>query len=926
VEELLRIAAASLERGPADLDALAALGVREPARAAAALERARTHPDLAPTASLWLPELLLTARPGFGAHALEELAQRYRDTRHRPLPLTGMPGLARVLASSDALARVLLHHPHWSEELIGDPPAPPSPAPPEPDWTALRIAKYRGLLRIAARDLLGRESFAESLAELSGLADRCLSAGLERAARELDAEPPSLLALGKLGGAELNFSSDVDLLFLYDGGAGAFDAEAHTRLIQLVQLFKKHMEVPSEDGFAYRVDLDLRPQGTRGDLVHTVNGALDYYENFGAEWERQALIRLRHIAGPPEPAHSFAQQVRPFVYRRLVSPDSVRAVHLMKLRIEAERRRSGRDLESDLKEGPGGIRDLEFLVQAIQLFAGGREPSLQTGNVLEALGALERLRLLPRPVTASLAQAYLWLRRAEHAVQMVEERQTAAFPREPAAQIALARRMGYRDAEGERARQRLLADGARVRAEVRQHFEALVLESRFEARRAASRSLEEQLAEALRGTPLFSRLSTSAAPFLERRSDDPAARRLEPPIARGLARLVTSNAAASRYLALRPELLDRIARADPATLEQRSWELRVAEPPGTAADLEGFLDALRLERRDDTLLAACLDLAGLVPFEEVSRFLSLVAETCVRWALDVSSAAAGRDAGLCVLGMGKLAGREFTYQSDLDLIFLYPDEIADPSLPARTAQRLIHCLATPTGAGVAYAVDARLRPSGGQGLLVTPFASFERYQVERAATWEHLALMRSRAIAGDVARAQSALERTRARVLEQGHSPWTTVAEMGARVRRERGTERPQVVPFKTGRGGLMQVDFLAAGGMLERGLQLPDAQPPSVPAMLRAAAPGPRTEALLQDYALLRRVEASARWVSDRAVEELRLSGESAPLSCELVEAGSTPASLRPQLVAARGRVHQAWDAVLEAGSIGALGGEPGA
>ena len=212
-------------------------------------------------------------------------------------------------------------------------------------------------------------------------------------------------------------------------------------------------------------------------LVNPVDAALGYYESFGADWERQMLIRLRHVAGPRKPAEAFERGIRPFVWRRSVGPEAIRGVRAMKRRIEDERLEAGRDLEADLKEGPGGIRDVEFLVQAFQIFFGGRQPSLRTGNVLDGLGALRALGLLAPPVTEGLRDAYLWLRRAEHCVQMVDERQTQAFPREARAQLALARRMGYAEAEGRQARAALLDDWTRVRAEVRAHFENLVLES-----------------------------------------------------------------------------------------------------------------------------------------------------------------------------------------------------------------------------------------------------------------------------------------------------------------------------------------------------------------------------------------------------------------------------------------------------------------
>ncbi|MFQ5416651.1 MAG: hypothetical protein ACE5FL_06310 [Myxococcota bacterium] len=464
---------ASVERGAPDPDLLAAVGDPEPLQAASGFREAAADEDLAETAPVWVPALLRTARPGFGARCLADLAALRRDAGAR-LDLRRLRGLPAVLGSSNFLARMLLRHPERVEVLAGDLPAAPAGDPIEPDWAAIRLEKYLGLLRIAARDLAARP-FAASLRELSDLADRCLTAGLECAARETGHDAPALLALGKLGGCELNFSSDVDLLFLYTPRSGDDEMRESRDAAAVIRRFKTQLEMPSEEGFAYRVDLGLRPEGRTGVLVNSVDATLSFYESFGAEWERQMMIRLRGVAGPLEPRTSFTEGITPFVYRRLIDPGIMTAVRCMKGRIEAERLDAGRDLEADLKEGPGGIRDVEFVVQSLQLFHGGRHPALRTGNVLDCLTALRELALLPEAITASLADAYLWLRRAEHSVQLPEERQTASFPRDPAAQVGLARRMGYANAEGEAARTELLDDWTAVRAEVRRHFDALVL-------------------------------------------------------------------------------------------------------------------------------------------------------------------------------------------------------------------------------------------------------------------------------------------------------------------------------------------------------------------------------------------------------------------------------------------------------------------
>jgi glutamate-ammonia-ligase adenylyltransferase len=465
---------ARLEQGQPDREALRTVGESDPEAAAAAFLRASREPELAATREVWVPALLRSARPGFGARCLAELAHKRRAAGCEPLDLNRAPALPLVLGSSNFLARLLLRRPDWADELSGPQPPLPDPARVESDWTKIRLAKYRGLLRIAGRDLMGCR-VDESLRELSDLADRCLTAALERAALETDTEAPALFALGKLGGRELNFSSDVDLLFVYAAEPEEDDLERNRAVGRLIHRFKGQLDAPSADGFGYRVDLDLRPEGRSGVLANSVAAALNYYESFGAEWERQMLIRLRPVAGPGPVAEAFARDITPFVYRRLIDPSVMRNVREMKARIEAERRQAGRDLEVNLKEGPGGIRDVEFLVQSFQLFYAARFSELRTGNVLDALATLGRLGLLPEAASSALADTYRWLRRTEHALQLTEEQQTHEFPRDRAGQLALARRLGYDDAEGESARERLLDHWTAVRNEVRGHFEALVL-------------------------------------------------------------------------------------------------------------------------------------------------------------------------------------------------------------------------------------------------------------------------------------------------------------------------------------------------------------------------------------------------------------------------------------------------------------------
>lgn len=433
--------------------------------------------------------------------------------------------------------------------------------------------------------------------------------------------------------------------------------------------------------------------------------------------------------------------------------------------------------------------------------------------------------------------------------------------------------------------------------------------------------LEERLREVLEGSRLEPRLHGLAAPFLERRSGDAAARRLQGGTLLGLARVLASQAQIAGFLGHRPELLERIADADESTLATRGAELEAScdDPP---EDLETALDDLRILRHEETCLAACLDLGGIARFEVVSEFLSILAETIARRALRLArsqlrSAAAVDD--FAVLGMGKIAGRELTYHSDLDLIFLQAGSSADVYPASRVAQRMISYLGTMTGAGIAYAVDARLRPSGGQGVLVTTFEGFERYQLERAQSWEHIALLRARAIAGHAVAAQQLLDRVRQQVLDRATECWEYIADLRNRVESERATTSSDAISLKTGSGGLMDVDFLASGGLLESGTaRFP--RLPSVPAMLQSVGRGPRIDQLLADYGFLRRLESRARWIAGRAVEEARIDGEGLALLAELSELELDPQLLMDEITAVRRRIRAAFESVVRRRSIAAL------
>jgi glutamate-ammonia-ligase adenylyltransferase len=436
-------------------------------------------------------------------------------------------------------------------------------------------------------------------------------------------------------------------------------------------------------------------------------------------------------------------------------------------------------------------------------------------------------------------------------------------------------------------------------------------------------SLKDRFIDAIRGGVLETRLETSAAAFLERRSKDAAAAHLDGGVLSGLARVLASQPMVAGFLSHRPQLLERIANSDTTTLAARAKEFEAASDEH-ADDLETALDALRIFRREETCLAACLDLGRVIPFEGISDFLSVLAETIARRALRLAQDELGGAPAVsdfAILGMGTIAGREFTYHSDLDLIFLCSRVSDDISVTSRVGQRMISYLANMTGAGIAYAVDTRLRPSGCQGVLVTSFDRFESYQLENAETWEHMALLRARAIAGKKDDAQNMLDNVRQKVLASSANPWKYVEELRVKVERERTRPSEHTIALKTGRGGLMDVDFMAACGMLE---VRPNRFPlvPSVPAMLNTVAQGSKVEQLLEDYALLRLVESRARLIAGRSVEDARIDGDELVLLGELVDPDIESAALLEAISEAQERIRTTFDAVVERDAISALSG----
>ncbi|HWH42080.1 MAG TPA: bifunctional [glutamate--ammonia ligase]-adenylyl-L-tyrosine phosphorylase/[glutamate--ammonia-ligase] adenylyltransferase [Usitatibacter sp.] len=839
----------------------------------------------------------------------------------RPTPLAFGPALERTLRLSQYVARVAHAWPGIVAELEARTARPFSGDEMRDalgegaDLAArLRHLRARVMVTLAHRDLNGLASLDEVFATMTALADACI----EAAAREAHAQAMAafgapangqrliVAALGKLGGRELNVSSDVDLVFLYgeDGHTDRARPATHHELFAATgkALIALLSEITPE-GQAFRVDMRLRPFGDSGPLVASLPALEDYFVAQARPWERYAWLKSRVVSGPDA---GVRERVEPFVYRRYLDYGMLEALREMHGRIAeaAVQRRKA----SDIKIGAGGIREIEFAAQLFQIVRGGRDAALRTTSTRAALRAIAERGLVERERVAALEQAYAFLRRLEHRLQYYDDQQTQALPRSPQHQALIAEAMDFPDYAA------LMAELDRHRAVVQQAFEALFASTPGDAPPAAA-SLgawlfdpqaapdPEGLADALSRAGLrdsapiarrlidftrsrrYGALSAGSRGKIEKLlpalvaacaaqgGDEATATRLialleaidrrdayysllveHPQVLRRAASLVARSAWAARLLARHPILLDELTRTA-AGSSATDWPAERAalasECAALAEDPERLLDHLRHFKQRHVLRFTIADLEGELPVMALSDELSALADTILAVTLDEAAVSLGferkgtgklgpglrrdvdgklgpglrRDddaspaiAGFCIVGYGKLGGKELGYGSDLDLIFVYDESCTAPrDRLARVAQRVITWLTSLTAAGVLYEADLRLRPDGASGMLVSSLAAFEEYQLRRAWTWEHQALTRARFCAGDAVPG-AGFEAVRDRILAMPRERSKLFAEIVAMRERMRAEHKADGSEIKHIAGGVIDLEFCVQALVLAEG------------------------------------------------------------------------------------------------------------
>ncbi len=745
----------------------------------------------------------------------------------------------------------------------------------------LRHFRHQHLLRLLLRELAHCANTEETMTAWSHCADMLILHALRYCEQQLTqryGEPRSdlgeraelfVLAMGKLGGEELNFSSDIDLIFAFSAAGfttGESPISNQQYFSKVVQQMIVLLQNTTEDGFVFRVDLRLRPNGESGPLVSTLAAMETYYQEQGRDWERYAMVKARLIVASNALNPWFNRLITPFVYRRYVDFSVIESLRGMKAMIEREIQLN--PMLDDIKRGRGGIRELEFIVQSFQLIRGGRLPYIQRQNAIVALHALKKEGLLAH--TVALKKAYLFLRKLENALQMQNDQQTHTLPLDALKQAQLVMAMEFESWDS------LLSNLHQYRRIIGHAFNAVLSEVNVyqDEKRLLANQLTSlwqghieqtmainlltslkfnqpercyQMIHAFRHSPRCRRLSQAARMRLDRfmvvlLNELSRVQETDVVLLQVLS-LLENIVGRSAYLALlteNPQALQELllwfAHSPFITslLVQHPFLLEVLVDqkktwrPQSRQELEQLLQqqlvhCVESELQDDMLrqfkltcwlLAARAELYGQCDALRIGRFLADVAQVIIAEVL-VRSCQQLTDrypeimrvkSRFAIIAYGKLGSREMNYDSDVDLVFLHAANPDDEGLVTRLTQKILHMLTTRSQTGILYAVDTRLRPSGSAGLLVSHLDTFMDYQRVNAWTWEHQALLRARVLFASQS-VRSAFIKLKKDILfmpRNREKLCEEVQQMRAKIDKHLGSKAIKHDP-----GGLLDLEFL---------------------------------------------------------------------------------------------------------------------
>ncbi|MSR64871.1 MAG: bifunctional [glutamate--ammonia ligase]-adenylyl-L-tyrosine phosphorylase/[glutamate--ammonia-ligase] adenylyltransferase [Verrucomicrobiae bacterium] len=890
-----------------------------------------------------------------------------RDTGKGKTPPLPLELLVRVFSISQALSNVLVHWPELADWLsakgtLDKPKEKPALARElkvclEPRTenreprTEVRRFKRRELLRIGVRDLMNLASLEETTLEVSNLADVCVSQIHRLAYDDLvrqfgtpmfqideNSKPHRadfcVIGMGKLGGQELNYSSDIDVIYMYSA-EGATDpnqssSSSKPRSIPNHQFFTKLAEAitdgvgkVTEDGNVFRIDLRLRPEGSSGPIVRSLESHENYYAQWGQTWERMALIKARCIAGSHNLADEFFETIQSFRFPRNISERIFREIAQIKERIENEIVKDAR-LTRHVKLGIGGIREIEFIVQTIQLLNAGKQPFIQTPNTLTALQKLAQYELLPFKDCDSLREAYRFLRTVEHRLQMEAELQTHTIPDEPKAKLRLARAVGFRSVQGfETAlashtsqvrniyEQLLMSEFGGEEARMQELFKDKGQRQKFSVQLAGIGFREPDTAiqtlQSLATGPGYVQVSQRTTEIFlhtmprlldickELAAPDDALKHLDrfvegygvrgalfemfsntPKLLELFLKLFDRSRFLSEVVLRRPELIEEVTSEHilnrPRPLEQLLKDLR---HPSEQREPREWL---RIFKRAELLRIGLRDILDLEPTHVIHGEITALADASVEFALEKCRAELKlRALPFCVFALGKHGGRELGYGADLDVMFVTDDTAANRPRAIKLATTLIEFLSKQSAEGSVFVLDPRLRPDGDQGPLVASLETFKEYYDKRAQLWERQALTRARLVAGsgDLAAKASKLFAHHAFERGLGDAELGEILKMRSRIEKERGDQAKPDLEFKTGSGGLIDVEFLVQALQMRHGAKHIEIRTPNTREAIEALG---RTKLLNEDqskvlidgYDFLRRTESALRRIENKSVSKL--------------------------------------------------------
>jgi glutamate-ammonia-ligase adenylyltransferase len=814
--------------------------------------------------------------PRVGSHAdIHPLEQRYLEaTREAGAPVH-LEAARTVITRSRFLGRLIARAPSVLDEVVTSPWAErdkPADAYHKEAMaldhavvdSALRQWRHREILRICLRETQTGD-IREAMVALSDLAAATLEKAFESASLELAPRfgpPPCpwvVMGMGKLGGRELNLSSDIDVIYFYESDEGDETHQWFSRVFERVTRMLSHV---TPDGFVFRVDLGLRPEGRSGPVCNSVTAGLRYYEAWGHSWERVAWIRARPVAGDLALGESLLESLEPFVFRRHLDLAALEEVCAMKTEID---RIATHNSERNIKLGPGGIREVEFYTQALQLVHGGRQPNVRDRDTIGGLDRLMVSGIVTHDDRDALASAYLFLRALEHQLQLVDDRQTHDLPHSEEEQRFVASALGYDDWEqvvteldshrsAVTARWTHLFEGEQTEVQARrlgdidavvdgtadvdalsrlgygggddsqrtlEHFNALrrSIKSPFHPRR---RHRERETCRVIAGEMAAVPDTDQAFTLLRQlirtlRADAPiwSFFRGHPNRLKSLVHLFGSSRFLGRIAAQDPRFLAPliVGTGDVQIMRRTDEELATTLARRATDDVEGALARLRWHHHAELLRTGFYDIAGALSRAEVEAELTLLAEHVLRAVVDIATSEhverfGALDGSVAAIGLGRLGAREMTYGSDLDLLFLYE---GDREQCTRLCRRIVGGLTLQMATGRLYEVDMRLRPSGSRGpLSVTPTALRRHYE-DSAAVWAQQALLRGRFVVGDAALGDAfdGLVNDILDAPRDEHRVHTEVRRVRDRLLSEVAKEGAGAFDLKFGLGGLMEIDLI---------------------------------------------------------------------------------------------------------------------